>query len=187
MENVDKDWQTTKDRSLFYPFLPPGSYTLKVQAINADGVESVKPAEYSFVIRAPFWQTWWFMFFVGLFLCGFLFLGLHWRVKRIKEKAQLKAKGVELEARNRQLVTSQRMELMGTLAAGTVHDLKNLLAVIIGYSRLMGQKYRGDSEDRQNIETIKDTAATAVQMAKQILSFAGKKTPPMNLSTWVWK
>lgn len=175
LENIDKDWQITKDRSLFYPFLPPGSYTLKVKAINADGVESVKPAEYTFVIRPPFWQTWWFMFAAGLFLCGFLFLGLHWRVKRIREKAELKARGVELEARNRQLVISQRMELMGTLAAGTVHDLKNLLAVIIGYSRLMGQKYRGDSEDHQNIETIKDTAATAVQMAKQILSFARQK------------
>jgi len=176
MENIDKNWQTTKDRSLFYPFLPPGSYTIKVKAINADGVESVKPAEYKFVIRPPFWQTWWFMFFAGLFLCGLLFLGLHWRVKRIREKAELKAKGVELEARNRQLVTSQRMELMGTLAAGTVHDLKNLLAVIIGYSRLMGQKYRGDdNEDHQNIEIIKDTAATAVQMAKQILSFARQK------------
>ncbi|HLP59990.1 MAG TPA: ATP-binding protein, partial [Candidatus Deferrimicrobium sp.] len=74
-----------------------------------------------------------------------------------------------------QLVISQRIELMGTLAAGTVHDLKNLLAVIIGYSRLMGQKYREDNEDRQNIEIIKDTAATAVQMAKQILSFAREK------------
>ncbi|HLP48256.1 MAG TPA: two-component regulator propeller domain-containing protein, partial [Candidatus Kapabacteria bacterium] len=175
LENIDKDWQTTKDRSLFYPFLPPGSYTLKVKAINADGVESKKPAEYSFAIRPPFWQTWWFMFFAGLFLCGLLFLGLHWRVKRIREKAELKARGIELEARNRQLVISQRMELMGTLAAGTVHDLKNLLAVIIGYSRLMGQKYREDNEDRENIEIIKDTAATAVQMAKQILSFAREK------------
>jgi signal transduction histidine kinase len=138
----------------------------------------VKPAEYSFVIRPPFWQTWWFMLFVGLFLCGLLFLGLHWRVKRIREKAELKSRGIELEARNRQLVISQRMELMGTLAAGTVHDLKNLLAVIIGYSRLMGQKYRGDdNEDRQNIEIIKDTAATAVQMAKQILSFTRQKDP----------
>jgi ligand-binding sensor domain-containing protein/signal transduction histidine kinase len=175
LENIDKDWQTTKDRSLFYPFLPPGSYSLKVKAINADGFESVTPAEYRFKILPPFWHTWWFLVFLGLLLGGFLMLVLQWRVRRAREKAELKTKQTELDARNRQLVISQRMELMGFLAAGTVHDLKNLLSVIIGYSRLMSQKYQGDNEDHQNIEVIKDTAATAVQMAKQILSFARHK------------
>jgi signal transduction histidine kinase len=106
----------------------------------------------------------------------FLLLVIQWRIRRAKEKAELKSRGIELEARNRQLVISQRMELMGILAAGTVHDLKNLLSVIIGYSRLMAQKFR-EKEDHENIEIIKDTAATAVQMAKQILSFARHKTP----------
>ncbi len=175
MENIDTDWQITRDRSLFYPFLPPGSYTLKVKAINADGIESMKPAEYTFVILPPFWQTWWFLVLLALLFGGFLLLVLQWRVRRAKEKAEFKARSAELEARNRQLVISQRMELMGTLAAGTVHDLKNLLAVIIGYSRLMGQKYQEAGEDHQNIEIIKDTAATAVQMAKQILSFTRQK------------
>jgi signal transduction histidine kinase len=182
LENIDTDWQTTKDRSLFYPFLPPGSYTLKVKAVNSDGIESENPAEYWFKIMTPFWQTWWFLVLLGLLLGGFLLLVLQWRVRRAREKAEektriaeLKTKQTELEARNRQLVISQRMELMGSLAAGTVHDLKNLLSVIIGYSRLMSQKYQGDNEDHQNIEVIKDTAATAVQMAKQILSFARHK------------
>lgn len=193
LENIDTDWQTTKDRSLFYPFLPPGSYTLKVKAVNADGFESEKPAEYRFKILPPFWQTWWFLVLLGLFLGGFLLLVLHWRVRRAREKAEekartaeLKTKKTELEARNRQLVISQRMELMGSLAAGTVHDLKNLLSVIIGYSRLMSQKYQGDNEDHQNIEIIKDTAATAAQMAKQILSFARQKDyahEPVELGT----
>jgi hypothetical protein len=139
MDNIDNDWQTTTDRSLFYPFLPPGTYTFKVKAINSDGVESVKPAEYSFIIRPPFWKTWWFLVLSGLLLNMFLLLVIQWRIRRAKEKAELKSRGIELEARNRQLVISQRMELMGILAAGTVHDLKNLLSVIIGYSRLMAQ------------------------------------------------
>lgn len=176
LENIDKDWQSIKDRSKFYPFLSPGVYTFKVKAVNADGFESIKSAEYSFIIRPPFWHTWWFTLLLVLFLSGFLLLVLQWRGRRAREKAEFKAKQIELEARNRQLVISQRMELMGTLAAGTVHDLKNLLAVIIGYSRLMAQKYR-DKEDHQNIEIIKDTAATAVQMAKQILSFTRQKNP----------
>jgi ligand-binding sensor domain-containing protein/signal transduction histidine kinase len=186
LENIDTDWQTTKDHSLFYPFLPPGSYNLKVKAVNADGFESENPAEYRFKILPPFWQTWWFLVLLSLVFGGFLLLVLQWRVRRAREKAELKTKQTELDARNRQLVISQRMELMGFLAAGTVHDLKNLLSVIIGYSRLMSQKYHGENEDHQNIEIIKDTAATAVQMAKQILSFARHKDyahEPVELGT----
>lgn len=178
LKNIDKDWQLTKERSLFYPFLPPGSYTFKVKALNCDGFESVSAAEYRFKILPPFWQTWWFLVLSGLFAVSLLVLVVHWRVKRVREKAEIKSRQAELEARNRQLVMSQRMELMGTLAAGTVHDLKNLMAVIIGYSQVMGQKRRSDKHDYQDIEIIKETAATAVQMAKQILSFARPKSHP---------
>lgn len=171
MENIDKNWQITNDHSLFYPFLPSGSYTLKVKAINADGFESRKPAEYRFDIGSPFWKTWWFIFLLVLSVCSFLVLSVTWKMKRDREKAELKA-------RNQQLVMSQRMELMGALAAGTVHDLKNLLAIIIGYSRVMSKKFHNGDENYQNIEIIKNTAATAVQMAKQILSFARHKNHP---------
>jgi ligand-binding sensor domain-containing protein/signal transduction histidine kinase len=175
MEGIDKDWRFTTNRYLFYPFLPPGSYNLKVKAVNNDGFESVKAARYSFKIFPPFWQTWWFLVFSGLIIILLLVLVFHFRVKRVREKAELRARKAELEVRNRQLVMSQRMELMAALAAGNVHDLKNLMAVIIGYSRLMGRKHQGDKEDYQNLEIIKETAATAVQMAKQILSFARPK------------
>jgi ligand-binding sensor domain-containing protein/signal transduction histidine kinase len=173
MENIDRDWQLTENRSLFYPFLPPGSYKLKVKAINNDGFESVSAAEYRFKILPPFWKTGWFLVVSGLILCLFLFLVIRWRVRRAREKAEFKS-------RNRQLVMAQRMELMGTLAAGTVHDLKNLMAVIIGYSQVMGQKHRGDKQGYRDIEIIKETAATAVQMAKQILSFARPKSQPQH-------
>jgi two-component system sensor histidine kinase ChiS len=180
LENIDNDWQLTKERSLFYPFLPPGTYKLKVKAINSDDFESVSAAEYRFDILPPFWQTWWFLVLLGMVGFSLLVLVINWRVKRVREKVEIKARKAELEARNRQLVMAQRMELMGTLAAGTVHDLKNLMAVIIGYSQVMGQKHHSDKEDFQDIEIIKETAATAVQMAKQILSFARPKSQPQH-------
>lgn len=183
LEGIDKEWQLTADRSLFYPFLPAGDYTFKVKAINADGYESTGSAEYRFYIAPPFWQTWWFQLLLGILFFLFLFLVLHWRIKRINEKAELRAQKAELEARNRQLVMSQRMELMGTLAAGNVHDLKNLMSVIICYSRALARKHHLDEEDQRNIEIIKESADTTVLMAKQILSFARPKTTPNTEST----
>ncbi|NIM12825.1 MAG: hypothetical protein GTO45_12010, partial [Candidatus Aminicenantes bacterium] len=50
-------------------------------------------------------------------------------------------------ARTRQLVMAQRMELLGILAAGAVHDLKNLLAVILGYSKMAEKSYKRRTDD----------------------------------------
>jgi ligand-binding sensor domain-containing protein/signal transduction histidine kinase len=163
LEGIDTRWQETRIPSVPYPYLPPGNYRFQVKAVNNDGMESSAPAEIAFEIRPPFWRTWWFMLLVLLAVISITTMLVLWRYNRAREKA-------ELEARNRQLVMAQRMELVGSLAAGTVHDLKNLLSIILGYTRLMSRKFDRGDEGYQHLETIKDTAATAVQMSKQILS-----------------
>jgi two-component sensor histidine kinase len=50
--------------------LSPGSYALKVKAVTMDNVWSEVPAEYSFIINAPFWSTWWFRTLIVLFVAG---------------------------------------------------------------------------------------------------------------------
>ncbi|MCP4155042.1 MAG: HAMP domain-containing histidine kinase, partial [bacterium] len=82
----------------------------------------------------------------------------------------------ELKNRTRQLLTSQRMELMGTMAAGTVHDLKNLLSIIMAYSGVISGIFDKDDENRKHVEVIKETTGTAMHMAKQILKFSRIKT-----------
>jgi len=53
--------------TLPYSNLPPGDYTFNVKAANENGIWNDKPTEYHFVIRPPFWQTWWFYM-----LCAFI-------------------------------------------------------------------------------------------------------------------
>jgi signal transduction histidine kinase len=163
LENIDRRWRETQTPSVPYPYLPPGNYRFRVKAFNNDGIESSAPAEIVFEIRPPFWRTWWFMLLVLLTVISITTMLVLWRYNRAREKA-------EVQAKNRQLVIAQRMELVGSLAAGTVHDLKNLLSIILGYTRVMSRKLGRGAEDYQHLETIKDTAATAVQMSKQILS-----------------
>ncbi len=54
-------------RSATYTNLDPGSYTLKVWAINADGYRSAEPAVLRFQVLPPYYRTWWF---VGLCLAA---------------------------------------------------------------------------------------------------------------------
>ena len=73
-----------------------------------------------------------------------------------KEKENLRA----------QLLQSQKMATMGTLAAGIAHDFNNMLAIILGYaSFLLADKNEGDPEYEglQNIEKTSRDAADLVQ------------------------
>jgi signal transduction histidine kinase/ligand-binding sensor domain-containing protein/CheY-like chemotaxis protein len=60
VENLSPEWIETTERELNYPNLPPGQYTLEVEARNAQGLWSVEPARVSFGIQTPWWLTWWF-------------------------------------------------------------------------------------------------------------------------------
>ncbi|MCP4217320.1 MAG: hypothetical protein GY765_21935, partial [bacterium] len=84
LKGRDKGWLDTKERSVFYSYLPPREYTFQVKAFNNDGVESLKPAEFSFVILPPFWATWWFYtlsFLAFVLLTFFLFRFYYKRVE----------------------------------------------------------------------------------------------------------
>ncbi len=175
LEGLDNKWIETGGRSVFYPYLPPRDYRFRVKAVNNDGVESSVPAALAFTIRPPFWETTWFIG-LSILLCLFLlFVFFRSRIRRTEEKAELRASKIQLEARNRQLIMSQRMELMGTLAAGTMHDLKNMLSIILGFSQLAdesGPAGQYDAEHSEHLSAIKETTETAIQMARQILTFA---------------
>jgi ligand-binding sensor domain-containing protein/nitrogen-specific signal transduction histidine kinase len=176
LEGIDKNWIETRERLVSYPYLPPGNYRFRVKAINNDGIESLKPAEVRFNISPPFWRTWWFTSILVIVFLSVLGLLVLWRVKGMKEK-------MAYEARTRQLVMAQHMELLGILAAGAVHDLKNLLAIILGYSKIAERSYdhHMDLEDvykdrsKMPIEKIQKTAGTAIQVVKQILAFTRQK------------
>jgi signal transduction histidine kinase len=161
-------WFETRNRSTSYPYLPPGNYRFEVIAVNNDGVESTEPAEIRFRILPPLWRTWWF---IVLAVCFALFVTLTlalWRIRLTNEKVALREK-------NKQLVMAQKMELLGILAGGAVHDLKNLLAIIIGYSKMAAQ-HEGEEGNKQGVnEKIKNTAVTALQVVKQILAFTRRQ------------
>lgn len=55
------EWQNTEQNTVEFVALEPGDYTFEVQAQNENGVWSVSPATFSFVIVPAFWETGWFL------------------------------------------------------------------------------------------------------------------------------
>ena len=87
IKEVDFDWEITSfgNNHVKYASLPPGKYTFEVKAINEDGVES-ETIQYTFEIKKPFWDTWWFYLVLTLFITSAVLLIWQLQLKRIKRK-----------------------------------------------------------------------------------------------------
>ncbi len=61
LDGFDGDWRDAGDRrAAYYTNIPPGQYTFRVMAANADGVWSPQPATAAIVLRPHFYQATWF-------------------------------------------------------------------------------------------------------------------------------
>jgi PAS domain S-box-containing protein len=71
-----------------------------------------------------------------------------------------------------QLFQAQKMEIIGTLAAGVAHDFNNLLQAIRGNCGLLLREISTDHRLRREIEQIDLAAARAADITQQLLSFS---------------
>jgi PAS domain S-box-containing protein len=74
-----------------------------------------------------------------------------------------------------QLIMSQKMDAIGTLAGGIAHDFNNLLTVIKGYSEVLLTRFSADDKRINHIETILTASKKAEALTKQILAFSRKQ------------
>ncbi|HQM45873.1 MAG TPA: Cache 3/Cache 2 fusion domain-containing protein [Smithellaceae bacterium] len=73
-----------------------------------------------------------------------------------------------------QLIQSQKMEAIGTLAGGIAHDFNNILAGIIGYTELYKESVRDRPKIYHGMEEILQAAGRAKDLVTQILTFSRK-------------
>ncbi len=71
LTGANKEWiNIGNNRSISFPGLQPGEYTLKLKAANNEGVWHDEITGFSFVVRPPFWKTWWFIISVILLIAA---------------------------------------------------------------------------------------------------------------------
>ncbi len=73
-----------------------------------------------------------------------------------------------------QLLHSQKMEAVGTLAGGVAHDFNNILTAIIGYGSILRLKL-GDAPLAVNVDHIIEAAHRAAQLTNNLLTFSRKQ------------
>ncbi len=85
-------------------------------------------------------------------------------IRDITEKTQLQ----------QQLLHTQKLEAIGTLAGGIAHDFNNILGAILGYADLLKMDVPENSTEQYNLDQIIQAGMRASQLVKQILTFSHK-------------
>ena len=90
-------------------------------------------------------------------------------IRDITEKKNLKNEQMILQA---QLIQSQKLEAIGTLAGGIAHDFNNILSAIMGYTQLAAVLIPRDNEAQGKLEEVLKACSRAANLIMQILSFS---------------
>lgn len=101
---------------------------------------------------------------------GVFFFGI---ARDITERKKAEYEREKLQAN---LLQSQKMESIGTLAGGVAHDFNNMLGVILGYTELALDQIEPGSSLNFSLEEMRKAAESSAGLTNQLLAFARKQT-----------
>ena len=99
-------------------------------------------------------------------------MGLVMCIRDVTERKKAENKAADLQ---KQLLHSQKMEAVGTLAGGVAHDFNNLLTAITGYSELLALDLEGNEQALKQVKYIAAAARRAAELTRQLLAFSRKQ------------
>ncbi len=137
--------------------LAPGHYEINIRASFKNGATS-ELAKYGFTIRPPFWQTWWFISGVVIFVLLATILVVR-RESTRKMRVQL------LRMEKQQAIEKERNRISKDMH----DDLGSGLTTIAIMSEVVKQKLSSGDNPKQQVDTISDSARNLVDNLNEII------------------
>ncbi len=185
LAGLESDWHFIDNkREIAFSHIPPGSYTLEVEARRRGVEKNVETLTLKVVVLPPWWKTWWF-YSISLFLVlGITALILFYRFRHIMAQRELlrqkveertkelndanvllEQKKEELEEKNGDLELTLREK--NRLISVIAHDLKNPMFAIVG--TLDGLLKRKPVMDESSMKTLRGVYLSAFNLQSVLL------------------
>jgi signal transduction histidine kinase/ligand-binding sensor domain-containing protein len=160
LDGIDEDWvDAGTRRTAYFSYVPPGEYTFRVIAANADGVWNEVGQSLKIVVLPPFYQTWWFRILVVMTILAAGYLLVRRRIGQI-DRQRLAQQNF-----SRQLIASQEAERKRI--AAELHDSLGQRLVVIKNLAWMFLN-TDDRKDDKPIKEISEEASQAISEVKTI-------------------
>ena len=161
------------------PDLPAGQHVCQVRAMDRNGNIEPKPALVEFAITAPWYKDIRLVFVaffgaaVALFFAALALNRHRWLLRSYAEVGKKVADRTrELEVANRELLHSQKMTALGTLAAGIAHDFNNILSIIKGSAQIIEENSSNPQKIRPRVDRIKTVVEQGAGIVNAMLGFS---------------
>jgi signal transduction histidine kinase/ActR/RegA family two-component response regulator len=103
-------------------------------------------------------------------------------------RAELQQAVETLKATQAQLIQSEKLRAIGTLAGGIAHDFNNILGAILGFGELVLEDLPSETRNARNMRQVMKAGERAKELVRQILAFSRQSEPqraPVRLSVMI--
>jgi len=187
LEGINEDWIDNESNELIsFSNIPPGEYTLLLNATNGDGVWADEPVQFGINIIPAFWQTWWFRLLVIGAAIGLVWYLFTVRVNEIRKTSALKEQITKVEAKALKLQMNPHF-LFNSLNAIDNYILKNEKLIASDYlskfSKLMRQIL--DYSEQNTITLTQELETLELYIKMERLRFQEKFDYKLQISNQV--
>ena len=173
-------WSSFTDAtSASFTNLLAGKHRFAVRAMDRNWNEQAEPLLYEFTSVVPWYQE---PRVLALALAGLVVTALlaslaanrHLRLVRSYAEVErmVEQRTRELERANQELLHSQKMRALGTLAAGIAHDFNNILSIIKGSAQIIEANPGEHEKIKTRVDRIKTVVEQGSGIVKAMLGFS---------------
>lgn len=176
LEGLETTWNEVGSRNTAtYTNLRPGDYTFRVSAVNSDGIESIAPAEFTFTIATPWYQSVVAMFFYFAVLIGLLYFFKEYSIIGVREKGRIMIEHMHYEKEH------EVNEMKSLFFTNITHEFRTPLTLILGPAEELLKSAEIKGYARRQAELIEKNAHRLLRLVNQLMEFRKVETGNMEL------